>query len=185
MTLLGRMTSRAHVGNDNDSFDEVREVMGEAQEAEEEEEGQAREGDMMEEEEEDEAVNDEEEEDKETAEEEEGEVEDDEEEEREGGGGGIVPGPRSRAGSSSRFRGVCWSKAEHKWTAKRKSKWLGYHATEEAAARAYNVEAARVGLGESYSSQFTVRVVGRCRLTVSKPVLKVPMGSALETIRVT
>jgi hypothetical protein len=25
-------------------------------------------------------------------------------------------------------------------------------------------------------------VVGRCRLTVSKPVLKAPMGSALETI---
>ena len=33
----------------------------------------------------------------------------------------------------------------------------------------------------AYDASYEAKVVGRCRLTVSKPVLKAPMVSALET----
>jgi len=39
-------------------------------------------------------------------------------------------------GTSSQFKGVSWNKGTGKWTAKCKETRLGYHATEEAAARA-------------------------------------------------
>jgi hypothetical protein len=48
--------------------------------------------------------------------------------------------------NASHFKGVSWSKGTSKWRAQCKGKHLGYHATEEAAARAYNVEAERLGL---------------------------------------
>ena len=54
---------------------------------------------------------------------------------------GIVPG---RA-ASSQFTGVSWHKTKNRWMAECKGKKLGRHATENAAARAYNVEAERVG----------------------------------------
>ena len=50
-----------------------------------------------------------------------------------------------REGTTSRFKGVCWHVSSGKWRAKCKEKYLGYHATEEAAARAYNTEAERIG----------------------------------------
>ena len=46
---------------------------------------------------------------------------------------------------SSQFKGVCWNKRSGKWLAKCKERHLGYHATEEASARAYNTEAERIG----------------------------------------
>jgi len=55
---------------------------------------------------------------------------------------GIVPG---HAASTSQFTGVSWDKTKNGWMAQCMVKKLGRHATEEAAARAYNVEAARVG----------------------------------------
>jgi len=48
---------------------------------------------------------------------------------------GSVPGP---VGSTSQFKGVHWDKHKNKWRAKCKETKLGYHATEEEAARAYN-----------------------------------------------
>ena len=50
-----------------------------------------------------------------------------------------------REGSTSRFVGVHWDKHAKKWTAKCKGTYLGVHTAEEAAARAYNVEAERIG----------------------------------------
>jgi len=57
---------------------------------------------------------------------------------------GVVPVSHRDATSTSQFKGVCWDKRRGKWKAKCKGKTLGYHATEEAAARAYNTEAGRV-----------------------------------------
>jgi hypothetical protein len=54
---------------------------------------------------------------------------------------GVAPGPAG----SSQFKGVTWDKNNNKWLARCKGKHLGYHATEKAAAQAYNVEAERVG----------------------------------------
>ena len=45
----------------------------------------------------------------------------------------------------SQFKGVWFSKSNRKWRARLKNKGLGYHATEEAAARAYNKEVERIG----------------------------------------
>jgi hypothetical protein len=53
--------------------------------------------------------------------------------------------PESKKGSSQ-FKGVIWDKRNQKWNAKCQRKYLGLHAEEEDAARAYNVEAARLGL---------------------------------------
>jgi hypothetical protein len=50
-----------------------------------------------------------------------------------------------RGASTSQFTGVNWDKRDSRWIAKCKDKRLGSHTTEEAAARAYNVEATRVG----------------------------------------
>jgi len=47
---------------------------------------------------------------------------------------------------SSQFKGVCWNKSKNKWQAQCGKKSLGRHAAEKDAARAYNVEAARLGL---------------------------------------
>ena len=57
---------------------------------------------------------------------------------------GIDPAEHREA-CTSRFTGVCWDKTRGKWQARCKGKRLGRHTTEEAAARAYNVEAERVG----------------------------------------
>ena len=46
---------------------------------------------------------------------------------------------------TSEFQGVSWDKHRGKWKASCSRKHFGYHATEEAAARAYNVEAQRIG----------------------------------------
>ena len=43
-------------------------------------------------------------------------------------------------------KGVSWHKGTGKWRADCKGTWLGLHATEEAAALAYNIEAERLGL---------------------------------------
>jgi hypothetical protein len=50
---------------------------------------------------------------------------------------GVDPVKR-REGKSSQFKGVFWDKGNGKWTAKCRGKHLGYHATEEAAAQAYD-----------------------------------------------
>jgi hypothetical protein len=57
---------------------------------------------------------------------------------------GVVPA-RNRE-RTSHFMGVCWYKRQKKWMAKCKGKYLGNHATEQAAALAYNVEAERLGM---------------------------------------
>jgi uncharacterized membrane protein YgcG len=61
---------------------------------------------------------------------------------------GVDPVKRRDDPSSgtSQFKGVCWVKTTGKWRAKCKETRLGHHASEEAAARAYNVEAERLGL---------------------------------------
>ena len=58
---------------------------------------------------------------------------------------GVDPVQR-REGTSSQFKGVSWHKRRGKWLAVCKGKSLGCHATEEAAAQAYNAEAERIGL---------------------------------------
>jgi len=50
-----------------------------------------------------------------------------------------------REGTSSQFKGVSWHNSSGKWKAQCKGKSLGYHTTEEDAARAYNTEAGRIG----------------------------------------
>jgi hypothetical protein len=52
---------------------------------------------------------------------------------------------KHQAVRSSQFKGVSWEKRSSKWKAECKGKYLGYHAKEEAAARAYNKEAERIG----------------------------------------
>lgn len=54
---------------------------------------------------------------------------------------------RSAKGSSSRFVGVSFNKYHKKWTAKIRTRWLGYFETEVEAAAAYN-EAALHSHGE-------------------------------------
>ena len=56
---------------------------------------------------------------------------------------GVIP-LKHRSGTSQ-FKGVGWDKYSGKWKARCKGKTVGYHATEEAAARAYNKEAERIG----------------------------------------
>jgi len=48
---------------------------------------------------------------------------------------GVVPGPPT---FSSQFTGVSWDKSTNKWKAKCKDTYLGFHTTEEGAARVYN-----------------------------------------------
>ena len=43
-----------------------------------------------------------------------------------------------RGSKTSQFAGVCWAKAQNRWEAQCKGVYLGRHATEEDAARAYN-----------------------------------------------
>jgi hypothetical protein len=60
---------------------------------------------------------------------------------------GIVPESKASGGwGSSQFKGVSWHKSKNKWQAQCGKKSLGRHAAEKDAARAYNVEAARLGL---------------------------------------
>ena len=54
--------------------------------------------------------------------------------------------PVTRRDRTSQFKGVNWHKHRGKWWAKCKGTSLGYHATEEAAAQAYNIEAQRIGI---------------------------------------
>ena len=58
---------------------------------------------------------------------------------------GIDP-VQHRNATCSHFTGVVWDKDRSKWAAKCKGKRLGRFTTEESAARAYNVEAQRLGL---------------------------------------
>ena len=46
---------------------------------------------------------------------------------------------------ASQFKGVTWVNSRGKWKATCKHVYLGYYATDEAAARAYNIEAERIG----------------------------------------
>jgi hypothetical protein len=57
---------------------------------------------------------------------------------------GVNPVPRREG--TSQCMGVSWGKSNGKWKAQCKRTYLGCHATEEAAARAYNIEAERFGL---------------------------------------
>ena len=80
---------------------------------------------------------------------------------------GVIPvkPPRKKScKSSSQFRGVSWKKTRGKWAAKCKGVSLGYHDTEEAAARAYDnyVDDGVIPACPRHgTSQFKV---GRCRL---------------------
>jgi len=58
---------------------------------------------------------------------------------------GVDPVTRRGSTSTSQFKGVSWHKGQGKWRARCQGKELGYHAMEEAAARAYNREAERIG----------------------------------------
>jgi len=49
----------------------------------------------------------------------------------------LVMGSGGDRAGTSQFQGVCWLKKRSKWQAACKKKHLGYHTTEEAAARAY------------------------------------------------
>jgi hypothetical protein len=57
---------------------------------------------------------------------------------------GIDPVKRREA-ITSQFTGVCWDKNADKWRASCRRTYLGSHVSETSAARAYNVEAKRVG----------------------------------------
>ena len=54
--------------------------------------------------------------------------------------------PATQRKASSHFRGVQWDKTKNRWKTVCKRTFLGYHTSEEDAARAYNLVAARVGL---------------------------------------
>jgi hypothetical protein len=57
-----------------------------------------------------------------------------------------VPEPAERGGwGAPQFTGVSWNKDTNKWKVRCKGTYLGLHATEHAAAQAYNVEAQRLG----------------------------------------
>jgi hypothetical protein len=58
---------------------------------------------------------------------------------------GVAPGDAARP-ATSKFKGVNWEKSSGKWRARCKKIGLGYHTKEEDAARAYNIEAERIGL---------------------------------------
>jgi hypothetical protein len=58
---------------------------------------------------------------------------------------GIDP-VKHREHCTSHFTGVHWNQPNSKWKAQCKGTYLGYHTTENAAARAYNIEAERRGL---------------------------------------
>ena len=99
------------------------------------------------------------------------------------------------------IKGVSWDKGKGRWRAVCKGRFLGCHATHEAAARAYNIEAERIELGDlnvippdedgivpvqrrastSQFEGFSWVKVGQCRLPISKPELKARLVSALET----
>ena len=57
---------------------------------------------------------------------------------------GVIPVKHPR-NISSEFKGVTWYERYGKWQATFKGKYLGQHASKEAAARAYNIEAERIG----------------------------------------
>ena len=59
---------------------------------------------------------------------------------------GIDPVKHRDATNTSKFTGVSWNTHSSNWQAKCKGTYLGLHATENAAARAYNVEAERLGI---------------------------------------
>jgi len=59
---------------------------------------------------------------------------------------GVAPVPRREG--TSQFKGVSWDKGRGKWAAMCKGKRVGLHATEVAAARAFNTEAERIGLDD-------------------------------------
>jgi hypothetical protein len=58
---------------------------------------------------------------------------------------GIDP-VKHRDAITSQFTGVSWAKNVNKWRAQCRGRNMGCHATEEGAARAYNVEAERLGI---------------------------------------
>ena len=67
---------------------------------------------------------------------------------------GVIPVmPQARENHSSRFMGVGFEKRFGKWKATCKGSWLGYHATEVAAARAYNLGAERLGRAVQVETQ--------------------------------
>ena len=59
-----------------------------------------------------------------------------------------TPPPPNQLGESSKYRGVCWRKADEKWEARIRHNnvrhYLGYFLDEHAAARAYDVAAVRL-----------------------------------------
>jgi hypothetical protein len=57
---------------------------------------------------------------------------------------GIDP-VKHRDASTSQFKGVYWDKGRNLWRAKCKLTYMGFHAAEKDAARAYNVEAQSIG----------------------------------------
>ena len=59
---------------------------------------------------------------------------------------GIDPVKPREATTTSQFTGVHWDTSKNKWKAQCKGTYLGRHATEAAAAQAYNVEAERLGI---------------------------------------
>jgi hypothetical protein len=59
---------------------------------------------------------------------------------------GSVPVKPREATNTSQFTGVHWDTSKNKWKAQCKGTYLGRHATEAAAAQAYNVEAERLGI---------------------------------------
>jgi len=80
-----------------------------------------------------------------------------------------------RGARTSEFKGVSWHKSSGKWQAVCKKTHVGLHATEEAAARAYNKEAERIGCvdlnvippaGDADSSNTTIAAAA---LALSRP----------------
>jgi len=128
------------VGVEEGEEDSREEAEEEAVEAEDELAEEEKQEEEDEEEEEEGAVEDEEEEEEEVVEEK--EKEETEEVEDDGNVSGVtaigVAVPVKRRPCSSHFKGVSWHKSSGKWEARRQGKFLGYHATEEAAAQAYD-----------------------------------------------
>ena len=144
--------------------DELRRRRQEEEKEEEEEEEEKEEEEAEEEEEDEDEEEEAEEEDaededaEEKAEEEDEDDEEDEDEEE----AGCLPEPWKRGGgssaSSSQFPGVSWSRSNFKWQARSKRAQLGFHATEEAAARAVDdyVKHGTAPESKKGSSQFKV-----------------------------
>jgi len=90
---------------------------------------------------------------------------------------GSVPVKHRDATNTSHFTGVCRQKKNRKWKARCKKRHMGYHATEEAAAKAYNIEAKRLGIALNIIPPAGVAGAGGARTGAGLPLAGAGAGA--------